>query len=146
MDGWNTSFLLGWPIFRGYVSFREGTPYDSFVALCICQSSWRARGYLNHAAAADPTDTNHQKYTTKRLGFASFTQVSIPGTSFIILDGHIHIFSHNCMWVWIQAIGRSLRFFVPFRKKNVYTNIHINVFFFFAMIHEIHWAFALSFC
>ena len=20
MDGWNTSFLLGWPIFRGYVS------------------------------------------------------------------------------------------------------------------------------
>ena len=24
MDGWNTSFLLGWPIFRGYVSFREG--------------------------------------------------------------------------------------------------------------------------
>ncbi len=26
MDGWNTSFLLGWPIFRGYVSFREGIP------------------------------------------------------------------------------------------------------------------------
>ena len=24
MDGWNTSFLLGWPIFRGYVTFREG--------------------------------------------------------------------------------------------------------------------------
>ena len=24
MDGWNTSFLLGRPIFRGYVSFREG--------------------------------------------------------------------------------------------------------------------------
>ncbi len=22
MDGWNTSFLLGWPIFRCYVSFR----------------------------------------------------------------------------------------------------------------------------
>ena len=25
MDGWKTSLLLGWPIFRGYVSFREGT-------------------------------------------------------------------------------------------------------------------------
>ena len=25
MDGWNTSFLLGLPIFRGYVSFREGS-------------------------------------------------------------------------------------------------------------------------
>ena len=23
MDGWNTSFLLGWPIFRCYLSFRE---------------------------------------------------------------------------------------------------------------------------
>ena len=27
MDGWNTSFLLEWPIFRGYVSFREGNDY-----------------------------------------------------------------------------------------------------------------------
>ena len=25
MGGWNTSFLLGWPNFRGYVSFREGS-------------------------------------------------------------------------------------------------------------------------
>ena len=25
MDGWNTSFLLGWPVFRCYVSFRECT-------------------------------------------------------------------------------------------------------------------------
>ena len=24
MDGWNTTFLLGRPIFKGYVSFREG--------------------------------------------------------------------------------------------------------------------------
>ena len=24
MDGWKTSFLLEWLIFRGYVSFREG--------------------------------------------------------------------------------------------------------------------------
>ena len=27
MDGWNTSFLLGRPIFRGYVSFREGNSF-----------------------------------------------------------------------------------------------------------------------
>ena len=26
MDGWNVSFLLGWLIFRGHVSFREGSP------------------------------------------------------------------------------------------------------------------------
>ena len=30
MDGWNTSFLLGWPVFRGYVSFREGV-YIEFI-------------------------------------------------------------------------------------------------------------------
>ena len=31
MDGWNTSFLLGWPIFRGYVSFRECNRNSGFV-------------------------------------------------------------------------------------------------------------------
>ena len=31
MDGWNTTFLLGRPIFRGYVSFREGMIRD----LCV---------------------------------------------------------------------------------------------------------------
>ncbi len=31
MDGWNTSFLLGWPIFRGYVSFRECTASHSEI-------------------------------------------------------------------------------------------------------------------
>ena len=28
MDGWNTSFLLGCPGFRGYVSFREGSSQE----------------------------------------------------------------------------------------------------------------------
>ena len=37
MDGWNTSFLLGWPIFRDYVSFREGNYYwrDPFLTSMI---------------------------------------------------------------------------------------------------------------
>ena len=29
MDGWKMSFLLGWPIFRGYVCFREGIRSNS---------------------------------------------------------------------------------------------------------------------
>ena len=33
MDSWNTTFLLGRPIFRGYVSFREGS---FFVLLYMC--------------------------------------------------------------------------------------------------------------
>ena len=28
MYGWKTTFLLGRPSFRGYVSFREGTPQE----------------------------------------------------------------------------------------------------------------------
>ena len=33
MDGWNTTFLLGRPIFRCYVSFREGILVDQS---CLC--------------------------------------------------------------------------------------------------------------
>ena len=37
MDGWNTIFLLGRPIFRGYVSFREGNLLEKLLAKnCIC--------------------------------------------------------------------------------------------------------------
>ena len=37
MDGWNTHFLLGWPIFRCYVSFREGSVFFG----CFQSSSFR---------------------------------------------------------------------------------------------------------
>ena len=33
MDGWKTSFFLGWPIFRCYVSFREGMFFLIFLQL-----------------------------------------------------------------------------------------------------------------
>ena len=36
MDGWNTTFLLGRPIFRGYVSFREGI-LPSYIGKIISQ-------------------------------------------------------------------------------------------------------------
>ena len=29
IDGWNTNFLLGWPVFRCYVSVRECNQYES---------------------------------------------------------------------------------------------------------------------
>ena len=35
MNGWNTSFLLGWPIFRGYVSFREGSFQDQITVFFL---------------------------------------------------------------------------------------------------------------
>ncbi len=43
MDGWNTSFLLGWPIFRGYVSFREAKR-ALFQGLVLAYSLCRDHG------------------------------------------------------------------------------------------------------
>ena len=33
MDGWKTTLLLEWPIFRGYVSFREGNSPTQIIAI-----------------------------------------------------------------------------------------------------------------
>ena len=47
MDGWNTSFLLGWSIFRDYVTFREGnkfvlhTIYILYIDISIIFSTLR---------------------------------------------------------------------------------------------------------
>ena len=38
MDGWNTSFLLGWPIFRCYVSFRKGNHPPKWILNESCPS------------------------------------------------------------------------------------------------------------
>ena len=35
MDGWNTTFLLGRPIFRDHVSFREGMIYIYIFLKCF---------------------------------------------------------------------------------------------------------------
>ena len=39
MDDWKTSFLLGWPIFRCYVSFREGIIMYEMVNYALVNSS-----------------------------------------------------------------------------------------------------------
>ena len=43
-DGWNTRFLLGWPIFRGYVSFRPGFNFD--IILCFLHFLMFMSGFL----------------------------------------------------------------------------------------------------
>ena len=40
MDGWNTTFLLGNPIVRCYVSFREGTSSNGWVFHCHVSFPW----------------------------------------------------------------------------------------------------------
>ena len=37
IDGWETTFLLGWPIFKGYISFRESKLHFAIVPTCISQ-------------------------------------------------------------------------------------------------------------
>ena len=66
MDGWKTSFLLGWPIFRCYVSFREGklrgycTKHVFFLlliqSLCLVGgSSFDATGKVKAIEAGIPS-------------------------------------------------------------------------------------------
>ena len=45
MDCWNTSFLLGWPIFQGLFSFRERISLTIFAASILCRD-FRLRGFL----------------------------------------------------------------------------------------------------
>ena len=47
MDGWNTSFLLGWPIFRCHVSFRECNSYT-------CGKHKRISDFLEKIAPSHP--------------------------------------------------------------------------------------------
>ena len=56
MDGWNTSFLLGWPIFRGYVSFRE----------CICFQIWCLEVQQTWILRCMLQKSFEQKYRIKR--------------------------------------------------------------------------------
>ncbi len=51
MDGWNTTFLLGRPIFRGYVSLPEGTQTGNLCSAC-------GVGVSLFAGAVDPSEGN----------------------------------------------------------------------------------------
>ena len=42
IGGWETTFLLGSPIFRGYVSFRECSSFVQCLT-CLSQSTWFIR-------------------------------------------------------------------------------------------------------
>ena len=69
MDGWNTSFLLGRPIFRGYVSFREGNM--AFETLGLVQMSFPygalppGRCYAPTLGGREDEEIIHKKYNRK---------------------------------------------------------------------------------
>ena len=44
LNGWNTGFLVGNPIFRCYVSFRDGIWWCSLI-FRLCSGSWKVRPF-----------------------------------------------------------------------------------------------------
>ena len=58
MDGWNTSFLLGWPIFRCYVSFREGNHRVYFLLLTTLINVNVGRCFNSHHRVPSPSISN----------------------------------------------------------------------------------------
>ena len=73
MDGWNTSFLLGWPIFRCYVGFRECTLKGVFPALCLLSSNrkivWRVQCFQ---LDIDPVHKQMARYPPSIQNFRLF--------------------------------------------------------------------------
>ena len=65
MDGWNTTFLLGRPIFRCYVSFREGTNFVVIklkqkkslpgIAAAASIAAWRPLAFCGISSSARDT-------------------------------------------------------------------------------------------
>ncbi len=65
MDGWNTTFLLGRPIFSGYVSFREGNWFVKVYQHThqVIRSSWpkeRSRHQLLGHVVTSPSQKGHK--------------------------------------------------------------------------------------
>ncbi len=73
MDGWNTSFLLGWPVFRGCVSFRECSSVGTF-----------ALTFFNNNRHFKPAAPQKTLVAPKYIGgFGTRMWVTIPLVSFV---------------------------------------------------------------
>ena len=57
MDGWNTTFLLGRPIFRGYVSLVSGSVYSFLFEVLVDSPRIQGGGFqVNCRDMTDMTD------------------------------------------------------------------------------------------
>ena len=96
MDGWNTGFLLGWPIFRGHASFRE----------CIHRCLLHMHAHINI-----PVFTEEVCF-----GDRLWTKITYPGITFprdwerVTYQIAIDVFNHNIFnqlqhinkWTWLS--------------------------------------------
>ena len=68
MDGWNTTFLLGRPIFRGYVSFRECI--DLFAKKK--HESWLQHRSSNHHTNINKHDSSGKEVKDQNKNYVAF--------------------------------------------------------------------------
>ena len=99
MDGWNTGFLLGNPIFRLYVSFREGTclfPSQEMprITSFSVSSSWRqALQATNPKPVAVSKDDEHG-----RSGVDLWWDLKSRWLLCGIMDGFVQLKSVSAYW------------------------------------------------
>ena len=102
MDGWNTSFLLGWLICRGYVSFREGR--SQWRNLFFVKGQWA--GMIAHQVHRWDTNSIRQTlYQTRtdcrrlREDLSSPLEVSLSLCSI----HHLGPGTHDMEWFWANS-------------------------------------------
>ena len=111
MDGWSTSFLLGWLIFRGYVSFRECMPGDSIRDLLI---SKRWVGHLQsfQKATFSPSQKGHEVRQSCQVSEAHTTMTFLKPM-------HLPPFYHCALNPYIlKTFLRKTDFVVPFYQTS----------------------------
>ena len=95
MDGWNTTFLLGRPIFRGYVSFREG----NFHLLDIF---WKVFAPL-YSATSNGKSTNAMQFVRGKTGREFGPNLDQAGFRFRAYGGWQRIPTLSCCYMWFLS-------------------------------------------
>ena len=142
MDGWNTTFLLGRPIFRGYVSFREGSHWTigAFGSTSsrhlrqpktFNQAAWtRTRGFSeeNTTCCARNQDPRRRiQKNTKRWIHDEIRLVCNPKDQSKQIEAGPWQSRQSFMektarfvsmiFNWFQLTSNGHRFFAPFRSR-----------------------------
>ena len=85
MDGWNTSFLLGGPIFRGYVGFREGNTNNGvdriFLFPISCGQVWMS---CENMFGRAPRPVRAKRSSTTSEGTEGSTKIRVLASGFLI--------------------------------------------------------------
>ena len=80
MDGWNTRFLFGWPIFRCYVSFRECRWWFQNILYFHPETWGRCSPHFDYRIFFQMGGKKHQLDNHKQVGLihSSVTGVNFP--------------------------------------------------------------------